>query len=341
MQVYGSCFAAIVLFGSACHPRENTQVGTTQTTDAKTDAVRAQAQAAVPVGAPVVQASPIAHATAATEPPPALPCEPYRGARAFRKTITRPEGSRSFEVRMPPPSATWPAPVLVAMHGYGGNPIALLRSSRLDEEASRRGYVTIAPTGYRNSFNGGDCCGNAKLDNIDDGGFVLAAVDEVAKLACVRTDHVNLTGFSNGAFMAQAMACEHADRIGSIASVSGMLGLTACKPSRPVSVLLVNGSGDPIIPLKGGGPYNTKSQKFSVDTWRTENRCDEATRKKMPTAGGLCERDTCANGTHVEACIVPYAHAWVVRGHPDNSKGQIDRTAREIMDFVVEHENAK
>ncbi len=301
--------------------------------------------AAMVQGVPV--APPLAPASHVSDPPgavavasaPAAPCEPYIGPRSFKKTIERPEGKRSFEVRMPPSSASWPAPVVVGMHGYGGNPLAFLNSSKLDEEASRRGFVTIAPYGYRNSFNGGDCCGNAKLDKIDDGAFVLAAVDEVAKMACVRTDHVNLTGFSNGGFMAQAIACQHADRVGSIVSVGGMLGIDTCIPARPVSVLLVNGSGDPIIPVKGGGPYNNKSRAVTIDAWRKNDKCDEAKRTRIASHPAImCERDTCEAGTHVDACLVPYAHAWTVRGHPDNSKGQIERTAREIFDFIVEHE---
>ena len=320
----------LLLMCVACSVKDP-PVSVTSTTEAA-----AFAQVAAPQAQANVKDPPSGPDVAHTPP---TPCTSYTGPRTFKKTIERPEGKRSFEVRMPPSTAAWPAPVVVGMHGYGGNPLAFLNSSKLDEEASRRGYVTIAPYGYRKSFNGGDCCGNAVLEHVDDGAFVMAAVDEVAKMACIRTDHVNLVGFSNGGFMSQAIACEHADRVGSIASVGGMLGIDTCKPVRPVSVLLVNGSGDPIIPVKGGGPYHNKTQAFTVDAWRTNDKCDAKSRTRIPSHPAvMCERDTCEAGTHVDACIVPYAHAWTVRGHPDGSKPQIDRTAREIFDFIAEHE---
>ena len=50
------------------------------------------------------------------------------------------------------------------------------------------------------------------------------------------------------------LACERADVVSAIAPVAGTLGSAfPCAPSRPVSVLQVHGTADPVVPF-GGGP---------------------------------------------------------------------------------------
>jgi polyhydroxybutyrate depolymerase len=54
--------------------------------------------------------------------------------------------------------------------------------------------------------------------------------------------------------MAYRMACDHADTVAAIVSVAGAMFKhpSACKPSRPVSVLEVHGTADDVIPYGGG-----------------------------------------------------------------------------------------
>ena len=64
-----------------------------------------------------------------------------------------------------------------------------------------------------------------------------------------------MAGISNGGMMAQRVACESADRLAGIALVAGSMpeALAAiCKPSRPLPVLIIHGTEDPIVPWNGG-----------------------------------------------------------------------------------------
>ena len=78
--------------------------------------------------------------------------------------------------------------------------------------------------------------------------------------------HVFATGMSNGGFMTNRLACDHADVFAAIAPVSGTLGVgVACNPSRPVSVLDAHGTGDAMVPFNGGdGPRPRRGQPLHL-----------------------------------------------------------------------------
>jgi len=63
---------------------------------------------------------------------------------------------------------------------------------------------------------------------------------------------VYVTGMSNGAMMSYTLACELSDRITAIAPVAGDLPAVPCRPARPISVLAINGTADPLVPYTGG-----------------------------------------------------------------------------------------
>ena len=91
----------------------------------------------------------------------------------------------------------------------------------------------------------------------------------------IEAGHVFATGMSNGGFMANRLACDGADVFAAVAPVSGTLGSNvACNPSRPVAVLEVHGTADPIVPFDGGrmrgrgGESEIVSAPAMVQRWR-------------------------------------------------------------------------
>src|SRR5262245_29944645 len=42
-------------------------------------------------------------------------------------------------------------PLVVALHGLGGNPQQMIRSKGLTEQAEKHGYIVVAPMGYNSS----------------------------------------------------------------------------------------------------------------------------------------------------------------------------------------------
>jgi polyhydroxybutyrate depolymerase len=67
---------------------------------------------------------------------------------------------------------------------------------------------------------------------------------------------VYVTGISNGGLMSYRIACDAADIFAAAAPVAANMSTDiapGCKPARPISVAIMNGTEDPIMPW-GGGP---------------------------------------------------------------------------------------
>ncbi|MCR8723441.1 alpha/beta hydrolase family esterase [Frigidibacter sp. ROC022] len=148
-------------------------------------------------------------------------------------------------------------PVILALHGGGGNPRQFARSSGLVAPALARGYAVAFPAGSGRTrlltWNAGHCCGYAAAQGIDDLGFLDAVVADLA--ARDGAGPIFVTGMSNGAMMAAAFAATRPGTVRAGAWVAGTLDLSRYPPKAPVPVLHIHGDADPRIPFDGGaGP---------------------------------------------------------------------------------------
>jgi polyhydroxybutyrate depolymerase len=154
-----------------------------------------------------------------------------------------------------PPPAGWP--LVLAFHGGQSHPEGMRRFSGLDALAASARAVVAYPAGTGSrvgllTWNGGNCCGEARADGSDDVAFGVAVVEAVAAREPVDQRRIHATGMSNGAMMAYRLAAERADLVASVAAVAGPLALDAIVPSRPVPVLAFHGTLDQFTPLEGG-----------------------------------------------------------------------------------------
>ena len=154
-----------------------------------------------------------------------------------------------------PPEAGWP--LVIAFHGGQSHPEMMRRFSGLDGYAADGRAVVAFPagTGSRESlltWNAGNCCGEARDDDVDDVQFARLLIDAIAARVALDATRIHATGMSNGGMMAYRIGAELADRIASIAPVAAPLALAAIAPSRPVSVLHFHGTADQFTPFEGG-----------------------------------------------------------------------------------------
>ena len=181
---------------------------------------------------------------------------------------------RGYLVRVPPGATDDPLPVVVALHGGGGNASQFKRGSGLDEVADREGFLAVYPfgTGRRRdrmlTWNAGDCCGVAQSEDVDDVAFIVAVVDHVAERWPVDRRRVYATGHSNGGMMAYRLAAEAGDRFAAVGPVSGaMIVDPPDRAGRPVPILHIHSVDDPRALYEGGlGP------PFPFTTSRVEHR---------------------------------------------------------------------
>lgn len=155
------------------------------------------------------------------------------------------------------PAGQAEVPLIVALHGGGGNPEQFDRVSRIAEKALAAGFAVALPAGTPGrmgrlrTWNAGYCCAAAQRQGVDDVAFLDTVIASARQAGA--TGPVFLTGMSNGAMMAQTYAAQRAGRVAGLASVSGTMDAAHQRVSGPVPLLHIHGTADPMVPF-GGGP---------------------------------------------------------------------------------------
>jgi polyhydroxybutyrate depolymerase len=193
--------------------------------------------------------------------------------------------TRSYILHVPPGARGRPAPLIVVLHGGGGRAAQMSGFTGFDAIAAREGFVTLYPQGLNRSWNDGREF-PGRNTGTDDVGFILAAIEDAKRRgALIDERRIFAAGISNGGFMAQRLACEASRVFAAVASVTATMPAATgerCRPDRPVSVLLLNGTADPLVPYEGGhvtGPFGMKtrgaiwSTDASMAFWARHNRC--------------------------------------------------------------------
>ena len=152
-----------------------------------------------------------------------------------------------------------PLPLVLVLHGYGGDAAGYLDYFRMEPLAEARGFLVCHPEGTvdRNGWrfwNATEACCNFYGSNVDDSAYLRGLIEELARQYVVDRKRIYVTGHSNGGYMSHRMACDHADLIAGIASLAGMTFLdpNTPRPSQPVNVLQIHGTADEVVPYAGG-----------------------------------------------------------------------------------------
>lgn len=167
--------------------------------------------------------------------------------------------SRSWSVYVPARLPTRP-PLVLALHGSMGDGEQMREGTfrAFDALADREGFVVAYPDGFEAHWN--DCRREgpyrANALDVDDVAFLRALVRRLAEELGVDPERVYATGISNGGQMAYRLALEAPELVAAVAPVAAGLPDDAnldCAPSgRPVAILILNGTADPMNPFEGG-----------------------------------------------------------------------------------------
>jgi polyhydroxybutyrate depolymerase len=212
------------------------------------------------------------------------------GLGLVRRTATHDGVKRTYYVFVPPGlgDKAKPAPLVFALHDGGGRAERFARLTRLNAAAAKAGVIVVYPEGVEQHWNDGRSRVGFTtfIRNTDDVGFVTSLIDKVSKQDhAVDPKRVYALGMSNGGMMALRLACEAADKIAGVAAVAASLPARMefrCRPAKPVGVLIVNGTNDPMIPYRGGEVRQGLKRHGSVMS--TEN-----------TAAFFAQHDGCAS----------------------------------------------
>ena len=226
-----------------------------------------------------------------------------------------------------------PLPVVFDLHGYQEPGSFQETLTDLGGYGETHGFMTVTPW-----------IDNQKIPQwlssigSKDMNWFGGLLTHVEATACVDENRVYVTGYSNGAFMTSALACQYSSRVAAVAPVAGIQA--RCKTHRPVPVIAFHGTADPLVHYNGtaskaaqalpspDGSAETEAQKakqLGIDgafikgpsipdeaaAWARRNHCSskEATRRIAEKVSLLSW--SCPHGANVELFrIQGGGHTW-------------------------------
>jgi polyhydroxybutyrate depolymerase len=254
------------------------------------------------------------------------------------------------------------APLVLVLHGAGGNAEITARMTRFDEVARREGLIVAYPNGTGRfadrflTWNAGHCCAYAFREQVDDLGYLSALIDRLVATRSVDPSRVYVTGLSNGGMMAHRAGIFLSDKVAAIAPVIGAVFGDEPPPKRPVPALIVVGADDRIMPGAGGMPGAGLSlpggraseaadrpiapARAQADYWAKADGCRTEAVREEPSAT-VTTHGGCRGGAEVRFYVVKNnGHAWpggeAARPEADRPTQAFDAT-EVIWDFFRRH----
>lgn len=263
---------------------------------------------------------------------------------------------RTFEVRVPGTYDGGALPVLLMLHGGGGNRTNALQMSCqvdggacLQDLALDAGFIVVIPEGTApdagiiasrlRTWNGGGGSGGwqcvsgfACTLGYDEGAYFSALLTELRSLVMVQPLRVFATGLSNGGALSHRLACE-LPGIRGIASIAAgnQFATTAACPRR-AAILEVHGTADPCWNYDGG-PESCADQNPGIKVgvegtmagWASRNGCQSVpTVRTLVDAGAVDPTSVeevswsgCGGGNDVDLLrVVNGGHTWPQGAEP-------------------------
>ena len=238
---------------------------------------------------------------------------------------------RFYKVHIPASySPNKPHPVLFSFHGGGGDMTIQSNDKfyKLISKSEKEGFVIVFPNGFSKlksgklaTWNAGNCCGDARDQNIDDIGFVKAILLELKNKISVDEKKIFSIGMSNGAMMSYRLACQMSDVFSGIAAVAGTDNTQECVPKKAISILHIHAKDDDHILFNGGIGKAAVDKKYitnftsvpaTITKWVNFNECDKNSLYRTQLEGAYCDEYTkCKDNTKVKLCVTESGkHSW-------------------------------
>jgi polyhydroxybutyrate depolymerase len=172
-----------------------------------------------------------------------------------------------------------PTPLVLILHGFGGNGRAVLNLDGWKNKANVSGFIAVAPNGLpaqpllpkkTRVWNTGGIPPSNPRSKIDDVKFFSTLLDNLESNLNIDKKRIYVTGHSNGGSLTFLLGAKLSNRLTAIAPVSGPLLLKNPQLTRPIPTLYIIGKSDPIVPFAGGEtelPWGVKRNTPPVMTF--------------------------------------------------------------------------
>ena len=170
---------------------------------------------------------------------------------------------RSYQIYLPR-GLPQGAPLLLVLHGSGGGATQIRQETgyAFERLADRQAFAVAFPNAIDGYWDVCNVVGDVGTNGIDDVKFLGALVDKLVAETGIDARRVFAAGSSRGGSMALRLALEAPSKFRAIAAISSSVPTPdnfKCKPaagtssaSGTSSVLIMNGTDDPLVPFDGG-----------------------------------------------------------------------------------------
>ena len=208
----------------------------------------------------------------------------FGGWPAHAEMISIDGTTRTFRVQLPD---IRPAPLVIVLHGKTQSGADMMTRTSWPAVARREHFAVLFPDGLNRAW------ADLRLDeerasggppkDTDDIAFIAQLIRKFVDDGTADPKRIYITGVSNGGAMTLALLCKRPELFAAAASV--IMNLTngsarACQPPRPVPLLMMNGTSDPLVPYQGGrGTSHFAADGFwstekTLAFWRRVNGCE-------------------------------------------------------------------
>jgi len=198
-----------------------------------------------------------------------------------------------------------PVPLVFIYHGGSGVAAGMVKLAQFNPIADREKFIVVYPQGIGKGWNDGRVTQvtQAHREKVDDLAFFDALLTHLSSQHRVDPKRVFATGISNGGIFSHYLAANRSDKIAAIALIVGGIAEPFdkhFKPDQPVSVLIIQGSADRLVPYAGGkisgGDGKDRGRVIATDEavklWVRANGCrPDAEKRALPD---LDPKDGCS-----------------------------------------------
>ncbi len=261
---------------------------------------------------------------------------------------------RTYDLYVPHAKPHGKRPLVLVIHGHTGSAQKIINEHNPNrawlDVAQRENFIVVIPNGLvgPDGFTGWNDCrkDNTTNTNVDDLGFIKLLIQTLVQEQEVDPARVYVTGTSNGGHLSLRLAMEAPELIAAAAPVvASMPAINECTPSqKPVPVLFINGTEDPLLPFEGGQVgKKTKTEnrgtvmsvEDSISWWVENNGADvkssvSAFADRDPKDGSTAEKYSYSGSSPVALIKVKGA------GHTEPS---LSYHYRALFRFIVDGQN--
>ncbi len=236
---------------------------------------------------------------------------------------------REYILHLPKDYGTAKLPLVMVFHGGGGTAEQVKNHTKFNKLADNEDFIVVYPNAVDKNWNDGRIGDKLPMDR-DDVNFISTLLDTLIANYNINSKRIFSTGISNGGFFSFYLALKLSNRLLAIAPVTANIPENLkddWKTDKPISVLLINGTKDPLVKFDGGpvgfrddesGRGVSLSTSWTVKILAGNNSCQTSTKieeiEDKEDDDCKAEKETyykCAEGTKIVLVTIKGGgHTW-------------------------------